>query len=98
MDLEIKLEDLRKIANAIIDHAINDLDVVSIKIDKDFYWNIPEDRRYDMGEKPNELDIGQLSEDWAVLSKILDDKDLAVTYTLTHLGPLLRYIGERIGQ
>lgn len=50
-----------------------------------------------MKNDPTELNVGQLHDDWRLLTKIAN-RDEAVAYMLIHLAPLLRYIGEEVGQ
>ncbi len=92
----MEIEKLRVITNLIFDHIRDDLKIEEVSLDKDFYWGIPTELLYDV-EKPNDLDMGQLSDDLEFLSKI-ENKEEAVSIMFTHLAPLLRYIGEKVGQ
>jgi hypothetical protein len=47
---------------------------------------------------PSELDIGQLFDDLEFLLKTLDNEEQAVSLMFVHLAPLLRYVGEKVGQ
>ena len=49
-------------------------------------------------EEPKELDIGSLSDDWEFLSKLLQSENQPVAYQLTQVAPLLRYLGEWLGE
>ena len=95
--MKIEIEELRKITNLIFDHIRDDINVSEINLDKDFYWDIDDDKIYDMESKPVEVDVGQLHDDWEFLSKI-DNKEEAVSLMFVHLAPLLRYIGTEVGQ
>ncbi len=96
--MDIELEKLKVITNQLLDHLRDDLKIEKIDLDEDYYWNVPTSDLYDPRSKPSELDLGQLSDDWEFLLKTLDDKDQAVSLMLTHLAPLLRYIGEKVGE
>lgn len=100
MECEIDLAKLRQITDAFFTHLINDLGVekVTIKEETDFYWNVPSDRLYKVRDERPELDIGRLSDDWDFLKAILRDEEQAVALMLIHLAPILRYIGEEVGQ
>ncbi len=95
--MKIEIEELRKITNWIFDHIRDDVNIKEINLDEDFYWDIDDDKLYDMQSKPIEIDVGQLYDDWEFLSKI-DNKEEAVSLMLIHLAPLLRYIGTKVGQ
>ncbi len=97
MNLAINIADLRKITNLIFDHMEHDLDITSIVIEEDYYWDIPSKELYKVeGDHPSP-GIGQLYDDWEFLSKIRD-REQAVSLMMIHVAPLLRYIGEKIGQ
>lgn len=98
MALEIEINDLRQVANRIFDHIQKDLKIDKVRIEQDYYWDIPKDKLYDPTKDPSDLVLGQLYDDWDFLSSILADKEQAVSLMLIHLAPLLRYIGEEVGQ
>jgi hypothetical protein len=97
---KLNLRDLRAVTNAIFDHVIDDLKVDSVVVsdNKDFYWSVPSDGLCATTENQPVLDIGRLSDDWDFLQSILTEKDQAVALMLTHLAPLLRHVGEEVGQ
>jgi hypothetical protein len=97
MDLKIKVADLREVTNRILDHIENDLKISEISVDKDYYWDIPDDRLYSQ-EDPSGFVLSQLFDDWEFLAPILSDKEQAVSIMFIHLAPLLRYIGQKVGQ
>ena len=98
MAVEINLSDLRLVINRILDHIEHDLGHASLKLTKDDYWEVPDSERYDLTKSPDGYVIGQLHDDWEFLSSILNDKDQAVALMLIHIAPLLRCIGEQVGQ
>ncbi len=98
MDVEIKLSELRLVVNRILDHIEHDLGLLSVKLDQDDYWDVTDGERYDFTKSPENFGHGQLHDDWEFLSSILKDKDQAVALMLIHVAPLLRCIGEEVGQ
>ena len=98
MDLEINIADLREITNRIFDHIQNDLKIDRLHIDKDYYWDIPDEYLYDPLKDPAQFVLGQLYHDWEFLLPLITDKELAVSLMLIHVAPLLRYIGNKVGQ
>jgi hypothetical protein len=98
MAVEIKIAELRLVMNRIFDHIEHDLDIVSLELDEDSYWDVADVERYDFSKSPEGFGHGQLQDDWGFLSSIVDDKDQAVSLMLIHAAPLLRRIGEQVGQ
>lgn len=98
--MELDIRALKSVTNAVFDHIINDLKVEKLTVaeSKDFYWNVPTDRLYEVKQSQPELDVGRLSDDWEFLEAILKDKNQAVSLMMMHLAPLLRHVGEKIGQ
>ena len=98
MAVEIKLSELRLVVNRILDHIEHDLGHVSLTLDQDDYWDVSDGDRYDLTKSPESYVVGQLHDDWEFLSSILKDKDQAVSLMLIHAAPLLRRVGEQVGQ
>ena len=98
--VKLDIRELKKAVDAIFDHILNDVKVESltIKDDRDFYWEVPSDKLFAVKETPPELDVGRLVDDWEFLQSVCHDKEQAVALMLTHVAPLLRHIGEEIGQ
>jgi len=94
----IDVAELREIVNKILDHILNDLKIKKVEIDQDFYWNVDSSSLYATKKKPPETDLGSLHDDLEFLREILEDKDQAVGLMLVHMAPLLRYLGEKVGQ
>jgi hypothetical protein len=100
MVLEIDILSLKQATDAILDHIVNDLGVkkLAIKKDSDFYWEVPSDHLYAVKEDQPQLDVGRLSDDLEFIAQMLDTKSSTVAFMLIHLAPLLRYVGEEVGQ
>lgn len=97
---KVDLQNLKKIVDAILDRMINKLKVNEVTIEKeqDLYWDVPSEGLFLVIEDQPKLVIGSLSDDWEFLQCILEDSDGGVSLMLIHVAPLLRYIGEKIGQ
>lgn len=93
--MEISLSDLRKVTNKIFDH-LERLGYQKLELDKDYYWNISEELVYDVSIDPTDFEIGQLSDDWAELEKILSNEDKPLSYSLVWLSAILRFVGETV--
>jgi hypothetical protein len=94
---EIQIDQLQEIANKLFDHIKNDLGINKIVLDKNFYWDMDFDQLYAI-ETPPKLNMGSLHDDWEFVSSLLEKDSAPVSLSLTELAPLLRYLGEKIGQ
>lgn len=96
----IDVQKLKLITNMILDRMINKLEIheVNIEYDKDYYWDLYAEDIFKVKEDQPKLGIGRLADDWEFLQNILEERDNAVSLMLIHVAPLLRYIGEKIGQ
>ena len=91
--MDIELSELKAIFLKEIDH-LEKIGYEKIEIPVDYYWNIPQEIRYDPYKKPEKLDLGQLSDDWQELQKTLRGEREPLTYELVWLSAILRAIGE----
>jgi len=91
--MEINLDDIRTIFEKLIKH-LEKIGVNTVSIPVDYYWNIPNDVVYDPYNEPTKFDMGQLSDDWRELQKLLDDDREPVGYHLVWLAAVLKAIGE----
>lgn len=66
----------------------------TITIPADFYWHIPKELKYDTYIKPEEFTVGQLTDDWQELKKILSGETPPVEYAMVWLAAILRAVGE----
>ena len=98
MAVDIKVAEFRLVMNRIFDHIEHDLGIERITLDQDSYWDVSDVERYNFDKSPEEFGHGQLQDDWEFLSSIIHDKDQAVSLMLIHAAPLLRRIGEQVGQ
>ncbi len=91
--MEISLSDLEKITEALF-VKIKNSGYDRIEIADDYYWNISSESRYDPYKEPEEFTLGQLTDDWNELSKILENSTEPINYAFVWLAAILRKIGE----
>lgn len=86
----------RKIREMLLDilNKIEKEGIDKISLDEDYYWHIPSDEIYQVDKKPSELNLGQLYEDYEMLTKYKNEYDL-ICYDLKKLSSLLRYIADK---
>ncbi len=65
-----------------------------INLTTDYYWNIPEDEAYNMNSNPQELTIGQISEEIEIIKRLLDNPDSYISYDLRRIGIILMAMGH----
>ena len=66
-----------------------------VTIEVDYYWDVSPGARYDNYKQPTDLSVGQLSDDWTEIRRILDGTAEPVPYALVWAAALLRRIGEQ---
>ena len=93
--MQVKIRDLRQVIDELFSH-LEDVGHTWVEITDDYYWNIPQDYRYDVTREPSEFDIGQLSDDWSELQKILTGANEPISYALVWASSILQHIGEKI--
>ena len=95
---EIMIADVKSVINRILDHIVETRKVDRVVIDSPFYWDIPPEKAYDINVDVNELDVGNLNDDWDFVSTLLDDKEEPLAYQLVEIAPILHFIGEKLGK
>jgi hypothetical protein len=96
--MEIDVVKLKAIVDRLFQHIIETRGVRRVELGSDLYWSIPEEELYNVVDRPEELDIGRLSDDWEFVSKLLNGDADPVAYQLTEVAPLLRRLGEVLGK
>lgn len=91
--MEISLSELKAIFLNEIDH-LEKLGYEQVEIPFEYYWNIPQEVRYDPYQEPKQFTLGQLSDNWEGLKQILEGERDPVVYDLVWLSTILRAIGE----
>ena len=91
--MEIKKQELIQIFEMLLEY-LDKKNISSIMLEKDYYWNIPSDSWLEPYKEPEELDIGQLTDDWKYLLECLQKKNEPIGFAFVWLSNILRYIGE----
>jgi hypothetical protein len=93
--MRIGIDELELVARQLFDH-LRDKGIEEVSVEQDFYWNISKAQRYNPNETPNELTLGQLSDDWQELQRMLNGERDAIGYALVWLSAILRCVGEEV--
>ena len=95
--MQITLETLRRASTALFDqleaHGHHAIDVRH-----DYYWDVDRVQRHNLDAEPDNLAMGQLSEDWFNLQEMVRDDSLCAAYGLTWLASVLREVGESLNE
>jgi hypothetical protein len=67
--MKIKTDELRQSFEVFMRH-LDDTGKTEISIEEDYYWNVPQDRRYNPLQEPKEFTMGQLTDDWKEVRQI----------------------------
>lgn len=95
--MQIDLEELRAVVNRLIDQAVKTHGSARITLNAEVYWDIDQFELYDPTQKPTDIELGSLSDDWEFLGNVRKGVDIAAVQ-LTQVAPLLRRVGERLGE
>ena len=91
--MEVSVHQLRAISDALFAHLERN-GIKSVTITDDFYWDVPEDIRYDHYQEPAKHMIGQLSDNISELNRMVDGTSPIVLYGFVWLAAVLRRLGE----
>ena len=89
----IHVSELSKLSEELIAH-LRAVAGEKIDIPVDYYWNLTKDQKYNPYEQPSELTMGQLSDDWSELHKVINGDAEPISYHLVWLTAILRALGE----
>jgi hypothetical protein len=90
--MKINLGELREVNLKLLEHLAETIEN-DVEIDVDFYWDIPAKERYNPNVVPTNPELGQLSDDWFELKRMIDGKP-SLNYGLVWLSTILRRLGE----
>lgn len=93
--MRITTDELRGISERLLAHLERN-GIESVEVSEDYYWDVPTGSRYDPYKQPPELSLGQLSEDWRELHRILQGESEPISYALVWLASILRAVGEKV--
>lgn len=93
--MHIRIAELQAICEKLFDH-LHELGIETVELPHDFYWEIPEEQRYDRHAVPDDPVNARLSDDWHELCKLLSEQSPPIAYKLIWVAAILRAVGERV--
>ncbi len=93
--MKVKTAELRHVSDLLFEHLERN-GISELEVDKDFYWNVQDDQLFSVYEKPGELTMGQLSEDWQQLQAIASGRKPPIGYGFAWLSSILRFISTKV--
>ena len=90
----IPLDKLREACDQLLDYLERNAGQ-EIVINKEAFWSIPSENRYDMCHQP-ELTIGVTSESWGNLASMVDGDSELVGYGMVWLAQVLHALGDDV--
>ncbi|TCB95888.1 hypothetical protein E0L21_24355 [Kosakonia quasisacchari] len=91
--MQIDLTLLEKVVTEIFTEMKN-RGIDSVPLDADYYWNIPSEALYDPYQDPNQLDLGQLQDDYETL-RLAHATGSLVSYNLKNIAAIMRFLSEK---
>ncbi len=95
----VNIPELRRIVDGLLAH-VEKVHGPEFRLEDDYYWDLNKDEMFDMDKKIEPNEAGSLGDDWEFLLNMKgnDIEEDGPSLMLVHAAPLLRYIGEKVGQ
>jgi len=91
--MNVKVTELRLIADQLFTH-LEETGRGEFEVSEDYYWAISKEEIYNPSKDPEDMTLGQLSDDWNELNAIQKTESPPIAYALVWLAAILRNIGE----
>ncbi|GAA3313963.1 hypothetical protein [Arthrobacter ramosus] len=91
----VSIDFLREALDVLLRH-LEEVHGPEVRLEKEYFWSIPEERLYDVYTEPSSFSIGQLTECIANLQGVTANPEEAVSYGLVWIADLLRAVGQTV--
>ena len=98
MTQKINLQDISRMVETIISHAVTKRGSSDVTLEQNFYWHLPSPDVYNVTKDAPEPDIGSLHDDWDFLRDIAAGEQEPLANNLVGISHLLRYVGEALAE
>lgn len=95
----VNIPELRRIVDGLLAH-VEKVHGPEFRLEDDYFWDLNSNALYDMKKNIEKVDeVGSLGDSWEFLLNMRDEdiQEQGPSLMLTHVAPLLRYIGEKVG-
>ena len=93
---QVDIRALRETVNAVLDFIERDLGKSAVPLPSNYYWVVPDEGLYSMGEPPRQLECGSLVDDLEFVQAAHTNRDQAIPLVLIHLAPLLYALSKAL--
>ena len=93
--MKIDIIQLRTACDILWEH-LRDLGIDSVNIPHDYYWSVSRQDAYRLDSEPATLVVGQLSDDWQAIQRVLEPDRDAIAYDFVKVSAILRAVGEEV--
>jgi hypothetical protein len=91
----VSVQVLRQTAEILLRH-LEEVEGPEVRLEKDYFWSVPEEQLYDVYSEPTSFTVGQLSECMSNLEALTEDPERVITYGLVWLGDVIRAVGQAV--
>ena len=92
---QITITELEAITQKLFDHLKSE-GHSTIDLSVDYYWGFVGERRFNPYEQPSDPTLGQVSDEWKELTRIINGDREPFGYALVWLAGVLHAIGQEI--
>ena len=96
MSHSVDLKVLREVTDRIFEFMERELQISSVELRHNFYWDVSDEVLYQMEQQPQELDCGSLVDDADFVAAAHKDPAQAIPLVLMHIAPLLRALSTAV--
>lgn len=89
----VRLDEIQNILTLLISN-LREQKGNEIELKNDFYWDIASNKLYNPYEEPNELSLGQLSDDLKEIYRLSKSNEKAISYDLKRIAEILRALSN----
>ena len=93
---QVSIKTLRETVSSVFEFIERDLGVSTVELPANYYWSVPDDALYTMGQPPAQLDCGSLNDDLEFVEAAHAHREQAVPLMLMHLAPLLYALAKAV--
>lgn len=93
--MKIRTSDLISVTEKLFEH-LHKLNIEYIELPYEYYWDIPKEYLYDSYQEPVHHTLGQLSDDWSDLEKVLGDVNDPLAHDFVDLAAILKALGQTV--